>query len=59
MDHQYLGLADIQRIAGVGALFDTLVVFENYPVDPTAAGRRRRRTAASRTSTAATPRTTR
>ncbi|MCZ4123116.1 amino acid adenylation domain-containing protein [Streptomyces sp. H39-S7] len=36
MEHQYLGLTDIQRIAGVGALFDTLVVFENYPVDPAA-----------------------
>ncbi|OPF84592.1 non-ribosomal peptide synthetase [Streptomyces antioxidans] len=33
MAHQYLGLADIQRITGTGELFDTLVVFENYPVD--------------------------
>ncbi|MEU5002656.1 amino acid adenylation domain-containing protein, partial [Streptomyces sp. NPDC021622] len=33
MAHQHLGLADIQRIAGVGDLFDTLTVFENYPVD--------------------------
>ncbi|MCX4985262.1 non-ribosomal peptide synthetase [Streptomyces sp. NBC_00572] len=32
LDHQHLGLADIQRIAGGGELFDTLVVFENYPV---------------------------
>ncbi|MDO3686678.1 non-ribosomal peptide synthetase [Micromonospora sp. C28ISP2-4] len=32
--HQHLGLADIQRLAGHGELFDTLVVFENYPVDP-------------------------
>ncbi|WP_301184563.1 non-ribosomal peptide synthetase [Streptomyces sp. NL15-2K] len=31
--HQYLGLADIQRLAGTGDLFDTLVVFENYPVE--------------------------
>ncbi|MFH5207321.1 amino acid adenylation domain-containing protein, partial [Antrihabitans sp. NCIMB 15449] len=31
--HHYLGLNDIQRIAGVGALFDTLTVFESYPVD--------------------------
>ncbi|MER5967911.1 amino acid adenylation domain-containing protein [Streptomyces sp. NPDC002057] len=31
LDHQHLGLADIQRIAGGGELFDTLVVFENYP----------------------------
>ncbi|MEH0418319.1 amino acid adenylation domain-containing protein [Streptomyces sp. B21-083] len=28
---RYLGLADIQRSAGVGCLFDTSVVFENYP----------------------------
>ncbi|UYQ64836.1 non-ribosomal peptide synthetase [Streptomyces peucetius] len=34
MDHQYLGLADIQRLTPVaGELFDTLLVFENYPVD--------------------------
>ncbi|AYN30693.1 putative NRPS [Streptomyces albus] len=31
--HQHLGLAQIQRIAGRGELFDTLLVFENYPVD--------------------------
>ena len=34
LDHQYLGLADIQATAGHGTLFDTLLVFENYPVDP-------------------------
>ncbi|AXG51890.1 non-ribosomal peptide synthetase [Streptomyces lincolnensis] len=33
LDHHHLGLADIQRAAGVPELFDTLVVFENYPVD--------------------------
>ena len=33
MAHQHLGLAEIQRLAGLGELFDTLVVFENYPVD--------------------------
>ena len=37
MAHQHVGLAEIQRAAGFGAgsgdLFDTLVVFENYPVD--------------------------
>ncbi|HWG98304.1 MAG TPA: amino acid adenylation domain-containing protein, partial [Pilimelia sp.] len=32
--HHHLGLADIQRAVGRGELFDTLVVFENYPVDP-------------------------
>ncbi|WP_330286293.1 amino acid adenylation domain-containing protein [Streptomyces sp. NBC_00576] len=43
LDHQRLGLAELQRVAGLagaGELFDTLVVFENYPAatdlaDPT------------------------
>jgi len=33
MAHQHLGLAEIQGLAGLGDLFDTLVVFENYPAD--------------------------
>ncbi|BBG04337.1 hypothetical protein PSA01_22290 [Pseudonocardia saturnea] len=33
MDHQYLGLARIQRETGLGELFDSLVVVESYPVD--------------------------
>ncbi|MFC8885505.1 amino acid adenylation domain-containing protein, partial [Streptomyces cinereoruber] len=33
LDHQHLGLADIQRLAGGGELFDTLVVLENHPAD--------------------------
>ncbi|MFD6463877.1 condensation domain-containing protein, partial [Streptomyces roseolus] len=33
LDHHYVGLADIQSAAGIGGLFDTLVVFESYPVD--------------------------
>ncbi|MFD0026545.1 amino acid adenylation domain-containing protein [Streptomyces sp. NPDC058383] len=33
MDHQHLPLADIQRLAGHGELFDSLVIFENYPLD--------------------------
>ncbi|MFD4777407.1 amino acid adenylation domain-containing protein, partial [Streptomyces sp. NPDC058427] len=33
MDHHHLGLTDIQQTAGLGELFDTLVVFENYPLD--------------------------
>ena len=37
--HQHVGLAEIQRAAGIGELFDTLVVFENYPVDRAAPGR--------------------
>ena len=32
--YQHLGLAQIQRAAGPGAVFDTLVVFENYPLNP-------------------------
>ncbi|WP_030312979.1 non-ribosomal peptide synthetase [Streptomyces flavochromogenes] len=39
LDHQHLGLADIQRIAGVGELFDTLVVFENHPTGEQQSGR--------------------
>ncbi|MHA4820199.1 amino acid adenylation domain-containing protein, partial [Streptomyces aculeolatus] len=31
MDHQHLGLADIQRLAGHGATFDTVMAFENFP----------------------------
>ncbi|MEG3629927.1 amino acid adenylation domain-containing protein [Streptomyces poriticola] len=31
--HEYLGLADIHRAAGVPELFDTTVAFENVPVD--------------------------
>ncbi|WP_239130435.1 condensation domain-containing protein, partial [Sinosporangium siamense] len=31
MDHQYLGLTQIQKAAGQGAVFDTLVIYENYP----------------------------
>ncbi|CAM5624727.1 D-alanine--D-alanyl carrier protein ligase [Streptomyces alboniger] len=34
--HQHLGLAEIQRLAGPGAVFDTLMVFENYPQPPAA-----------------------
>ena len=33
MAYQYVGLSEIQRAVGLGELFDTLVVFENYPVD--------------------------
>ncbi|GGV24796.1 hypothetical protein GCM10010182_54280 [Actinomadura cremea] len=38
MPHHHLGLADVQRLAGGGALFDTMTVLENYPFDPDAAG---------------------
>src|SRR5262249_11354520 len=30
---EHVGLAEIQRLAGVDSLFDTLLVFENYPLD--------------------------
>ncbi|NMN96346.1 amino acid adenylation domain-containing protein [Nocardiaceae bacterium YC2-7] len=33
LDHHHVGLADIQRAVGAGSLFDTLTVFESYPVD--------------------------
>ncbi|MGW2174752.1 amino acid adenylation domain-containing protein [Streptomyces sp. NPDC001705] len=33
LDHHHHGLADIQRSVGLPALFDTLIVFENYPID--------------------------
>ncbi|MEU3994181.1 condensation domain-containing protein, partial [Streptomyces platensis] len=33
MDSHYVGLAEVQRAAGLGELFDTLFVFENYPLD--------------------------
>jgi amino acid adenylation domain-containing protein/non-ribosomal peptide synthase protein (TIGR01720 family) len=36
LDHQHLGLAAIQRAAGPGAGFDTLLVYQNYPRDPDA-----------------------
>ncbi|RMC29498.1 non-ribosomal peptide synthetase, partial [Paracoccus alkanivorans] len=32
LDHDHLGLARIQKAVGQGNLFDTLVVFENYPM---------------------------
>ncbi|MET8974171.1 amino acid adenylation domain-containing protein [Streptomyces sp. NPDC004539] len=38
LDHHHLGLADIQRAAGVPELFDTLLVFENYPADLATSG---------------------
>ncbi|GAB1824331.1 non-ribosomal peptide synthetase [Herbidospora sp. RD11066] len=31
IEHQHLGLAGIQKAAGTGDLFDTLMVFESYP----------------------------
>nr|WP_231996353.1 non-ribosomal peptide synthetase [Mycobacterium scrofulaceum] len=36
LDHQHLALNEIHRAAGHDQLFDTLFVYENYPVDTTA-----------------------
>ncbi len=44
------GLPRSRALAGLGELFDTLVVFENYPVDRDAACGRCRRSAAGRAS---------
>ncbi|MFE7746840.1 amino acid adenylation domain-containing protein, partial [Nocardia sp. NPDC057455] len=33
LDHHFLGLSDIQEAVGVEGLFDSLVVFESFPVD--------------------------
>ncbi|MDG3017252.1 amino acid adenylation domain-containing protein [Corynebacteriales bacterium D3-21] len=33
LDHHYLGLTEIQQQVGAAATFDTLTVFESYPVD--------------------------
>ncbi|MFI8933342.1 amino acid adenylation domain-containing protein [Streptomyces sp. NPDC053474] len=37
-EHQYLGLSTIQRLAGTGAIFDTLVMVVNYPDDAAGPG---------------------
>ncbi|MFI6318519.1 amino acid adenylation domain-containing protein [Nonomuraea sp. NPDC050556] len=34
MPHQHVGLSEINQLAGPGAAFDTIVVFENYPPPP-------------------------
>ncbi|MBB1243605.1 amino acid adenylation domain-containing protein, partial [Streptomyces durbertensis] len=34
IEHRHLPLAEVQSLAGHGELFDTAVVFENYPFDP-------------------------
>ena len=45
--HQHLGLSEIQRIAGPGASFDTLIAFENFPADPARPGASAEETEAS------------
>ena len=34
LPYEYLSLSQIQQLAGVGTLFDSLYVFENYPQEP-------------------------
>ena len=36
LDHQHLALSEIHRVTGHDQLFDTLFVYENYPVDTAA-----------------------
>ena len=36
LEHQHLALSEIHRITGQDQLFDTLFVYENYPVDTAA-----------------------
>ncbi|MFG2882787.1 amino acid adenylation domain-containing protein [Streptomyces sp. NPDC048297] len=33
MDHHHVGLTEISRIAGLSTLFDTVVVFESFPME--------------------------
>ncbi|WP_216897108.1 non-ribosomal peptide synthetase [Nocardia alni] len=39
MDHQHIGLAAIHQAVGLAELFDTLTVFESYPIDREALSR--------------------
>ncbi|WP_156803231.1 class I SAM-dependent methyltransferase, partial [Mycobacterium gordonae] len=36
IEHHHSSLSDIHRLAGPGAVFDTAIAFESYPVDTTA-----------------------
>ncbi|MEV7938250.1 amino acid adenylation domain-containing protein [Kitasatospora sp. NPDC088264] len=33
LDHEHLGLTEVEEAAGAGRLFDSSLVFENYPLD--------------------------
>src|SRR5271163_3599001 len=37
-EHSYLGHAQLRALGGVGEMFDTLLVYENFPVDGLVAG---------------------
>ncbi|MFG3191577.1 amino acid adenylation domain-containing protein [Streptomyces omiyaensis] len=39
LDHHHVGLGDIHRATGLPALFDTIVIFESFPVDRAALSR--------------------
>ncbi|WP_244310234.1 condensation domain-containing protein, partial [Streptomyces flavovariabilis] len=41
LPHQHLGLTEIQRAAGLGEAFDTVVAVENFPADRDASADRR------------------
>nr|WP_327533124.1 non-ribosomal peptide synthetase [uncultured Mycolicibacterium sp.] len=34
VEHEYLALGEIHRVTGHDRIFDTLLVYENYPIDP-------------------------
>ncbi|MCU1686683.1 MAG: hypothetical protein JWQ81_7422 [Amycolatopsis sp.] len=36
--HQHLGLVEVQQLAGIGELFDTVVMFQSYPMDSASLG---------------------
>ncbi|MCB0940279.1 MAG: amino acid adenylation domain-containing protein [Mycobacterium sp.] len=36
VEHDHVALGDIHRLTGHDQLFDTLLVYENYPIDPSA-----------------------
>ncbi|RFU38961.1 non-ribosomal peptide synthetase, partial [Actinomadura logoneensis] len=38
LPYHHHGLGDLHRLAGLPALFDTMTVFENYPLDPSLLG---------------------
>ncbi|MQY03035.1 non-ribosomal peptide synthetase [Actinomadura macrotermitis] len=38
MDHHHVGLAEIQRLAGPGAVFDTLLAYESFPAEAAPGG---------------------
>ena len=39
LDHQHVGLAEIHQAVGSAELFDTMTVFESYPIDREALSR--------------------